>query len=223
MTTLDLTYDELRRTIGRYLGQDRTPSNWTGDLPTDVSDMMRSGLRMFYYPPSGHVWSFLKQAGTITTEEGTREYPLPENFGVMTSPLTFAPDDRRLKVEAVDESTIRTQHANADANAPPHYFATRAKPIGDGERTRHEVVLYPTPDKTYTLTYRYLVEPLALSESNDKPLGGALHSETILEACLFAAEKTLNPESIQERGGPVHGPLFEQHLAGSITLDSLTV
>lgn len=223
MATLEITYDELRRDIGRYLFGYRDETAITGDDTTDISDILRSGLRMFYYPHSGHVWSFMKQSDSITTTSGTYVYPLPESFAVMTSPLTYDPDKRHLKIEKVDEVTIRSQHANADASAPPHYFAVRAKPIGDGQRTRHELVLYPNPDDEYVLTYRYLVEPLALSESNERPLGGAVHSETILSACLYAAEKMLNPEAIETRGGPVHGAEFEKHLAGSIALDSLTV
>lgn len=63
---LALTYTELRRWIGRQIGKDRDPSAWSSVTGTDAADILRSGLRQFYWPPvlagesTPHVWSFLQ-------------------------------------------------------------------------------------------------------------------------------------------------------------------
>lgn len=219
MATLDLTYEELRRRIGRYLGCSGDPDNWTANQTSDVDDALRSGLRRFYYPPSGHIWSFLKQLHTITTVASTRSYNLAANFASLTDTFSYAPNVKQPPLESIDEEVLRQLYAGAEQTGPPKYFTIRTKPIGDGNRTQHEVLFYPVPDKEYVLTYRYLVEPMALSLSNLYPLGGAIHAETILESCLFSAEIILNSESAQTRGGYIHQPHFERHLAASIELD----
>lgn len=60
--TLGLTYTELRRWIARQIGKDRDPTAWSSTTQTDCLDILKAGLRQFYFPPVQpvHVWSFLK-------------------------------------------------------------------------------------------------------------------------------------------------------------------
>ena len=70
--TLTLTYAALRRWIGRELGWDRTPGNWTTNQGLDAPDIIDAGLRLAYSPPRhnpnkpAHKWSFLREV-TIGT------------------------------------------------------------------------------------------------------------------------------------------------------------
>lgn len=83
--------------------------------------------------------------------------------------------------------------------------------------TFYRSIFYPTPDIAYQLQYRYGITPQSLSDKNQFPLGGAVHSETILEACLAEADKALNQEA-----GP-HEQRFRDLLAASMAYDkSLT-
>lgn len=75
--SLAVTYDVLRREIGRFLGLEngRDPSQWTAgsDDSTDVDDILRSGMRRVLNPPPlpnekySHEWSFLRPVATLTT------------------------------------------------------------------------------------------------------------------------------------------------------------
>ena len=78
---------------------------------------------------------------------------------------------------------------------------------------RWELLLYPTPTDTMSVTLRYLVTPGQLSVDNPFPLGGRQHAETLLASCLAVAEE-------REKGG--QGPAFAkfmQRLSASIHLD----
>ena len=37
------------------------------------------------------------------------------------------------------------------------------------------MMLYPTANQSYTIEYRYLMEPPPISDDNPLPLGGAMH------------------------------------------------
>ena len=72
---LSVTYDELRREVGRFLGYGRDPSDWAGgsDEEVDVDDFLRSGVRRVLTPPPlpgekyGYEWSFLKPTTSLST------------------------------------------------------------------------------------------------------------------------------------------------------------
>ena len=54
--------------------------------------------------------------------------------------------------------------------------------------------LWPTPDSTYTLSYRYKALVAKLTSAAPYPLGGQAHAQTIEAACLAIAEERLNDE-----------------------------
>jgi hypothetical protein len=71
-STLSLTYSDLRRIIGRFLGYGTNTALWTAAQVIEVTDIIKSGLNQFYFPPSlqagepSHQWSFLKKNANIT-------------------------------------------------------------------------------------------------------------------------------------------------------------
>ena len=70
-STLNLTFTEIRTEIGRYLGLDRTYTNWDANEILDVTACIKRGLRNFYFPPrvekqAAHRWSFLRPQATLT-------------------------------------------------------------------------------------------------------------------------------------------------------------
>lgn len=81
-STLSLTFDRLRREMGREKSYGHDPSLWTGDrayMATDISDRMTNALALFY---QAHDWKFLKvplqlflstpyTTGTIAIVNGT--------------------------------------------------------------------------------------------------------------------------------------------------------
>tara|TARA_R110002110_G_scaffold93689_1_gene243565 strand:- start:243 stop:605 length:363 start_codon:yes stop_codon:yes gene_type:complete len=75
-------------------------------------------------------------------------------------------------------------------------------------------MLYPKPDKAYTLSYRYHALPNQLTAANPYPMGGAAHAETILESCLAVAESRM------DNNAGIHAAAFQQRLAASIAFDT---
>lgn len=73
VTSLQLAYAEIRENLGTYLSVNRTASNWHANTTTDVLNILRKGLRKFYYQARlgpgqpAHQWSFLRPYFTTTT------------------------------------------------------------------------------------------------------------------------------------------------------------
>lgn len=225
---LAVDYDSLRREVGTYLGMDPTPGNWSASEGEQVADILRSGLRRFYWPfyqppakfagqattPESYVWSFLQPIGTLALVADTGTYLLPADFNGNISDMTFETGSGIGKVARVSDEQIRMLYAKELREESPKYYAIRPLKPEANAPTQWEVVLYPIPSgSTHTLTYRYQVDPPELGPDNPYPLGGPRHSETVREAVLSAAEKKLNDED------GLHSKAFAELLAASIQID----
>lgn len=215
--SLSVTYSSLRSDVGRFLGYGRDADDWSTDQNDDVEECLKSGLRQFYFPlvdGARYAWSFLRPLNVLVTASGTAAYDLPSDFGGMLSEgFTFPDGSREVPIGLCHENDLRRRLSQDATPGPPRYAAVRVKTQNPGEDERYEVVFSPVPDASYTLSYRYAIEPAALDLSNSAPLGGAKHGETIRESCLSAAE------SILEDTEGVHTQRFARMLAASIQLD----
>lgn len=83
VTSLQLNFTEIGQALGTYLSVNRTRANWSSTMEADAVNIIRAGLRKFYYPqPLGpgqpaHQWSFLKPWFTTTTN-------IPYSTGTIT-------------------------------------------------------------------------------------------------------------------------------------------
>lgn len=97
-STLSLDYSMIRRAIGRFLGWDRDPANWSATQTTDGTDFLRQGARQFYWAPplpgerTAHEWSFLRPTTTI------------DLWGSQSSTCDGAPTDVANSVVTADDS-----------------------------------------------------------------------------------------------------------------------
>ncbi len=114
---------------------------------------------------------------------------------------------------SISEALIRTQRQQSVANGPPTRFAVRPKTTTGATGQRSEFMFYPIPDEAYVLSYIYQVLPSALSASYPYPYGGMQHGETVLQACLAAAELRVE----NQRG--TQWQEFMTRLTGSIMVD----
>ena len=224
MATLDVTYDSLRREVGRHLFGDRDPSNWSSDTDkvSDVADAIRRGLASVYFPelPEGfHKWSFLSRSFSMSLQSGVENYPLPDDFSELDAAFVATPDDaaevaNTRKLSPAQEADIRVLAAASPASGIPGYYAIRTSPIETG--TLREMVVYPKPNQAMRLTGRYIIEPPTLdSTDNLKPLGGPRLANVFLLACLAAADEKLNPEE----GDSTYAPKFQAALMSAIKAD----
>jgi hypothetical protein len=216
--SLALTYDDLRRDLGRFLGWGRDFDRWGSDEQSDCDAIIAAGLRRFYYPKpaegqSQHTWTFLRRVSDITLEASTRSYDLPDDFGGSSTDLTFADGSQHRPATQVSEEHIRALYAQSVATGTPKYFAVRTRSNVGTSGTAYELLVSPIPDTTYAVQVRYAITPTTISAANPHPLGGPQHSQTIIEACLAAAEETLGDTE------GIHANRFAALLAISISLD----
>jgi hypothetical protein len=216
MAVFGTDYTKLRRAVGRFLGYDRDPTNWSTNETTDAGDILESGLRTFYWPiaPNGerYRWSFLRPYTQIKTT-GPTGAPLPRDFGGLISELQYQTNEGIGKIVRVSDQEILSHYARGQLTGDPRYYAIRPRQFANDMGTPYELMLHPTPTSSITLLFRYAVIPPPLSDSNPYPYGGELHAETITEACLAAAERIL------EDGEGVHTKRWLECLATSIAID----
>ena len=210
-SSLSLGYPELLRAVGRFLGYGADNANWTTDERTEVDDAIKSGLRRFY---GAHKWSFLRPVTTISTVVGTADYALPDGFASIVGPLSFAAgSEAAWTIELVPDLSVRKLRYNPRSGKPE--VASVTPLVSDGVTgQRKQLSLYPTPDAVYVLSYAMQLLPDALSATNPYPLGGEQFAEVIVEACLAAAESTMDDNQ------QVHAERYATELALAIGVDN---
>lgn len=180
-----LTYWDLIEDVRDFLGYD---SALGGDDLARVRRLIESGYRMFLNPPPippskyGYAWSFLSPATTLAVVADDYAYDLPDDFGAMEGVFTYATGITSVQFSMVGEGRIRALRAGSDSSSSPHMFAIRPKVTVAGSSTRWEVILWPTPQTTYTLHYRYRVQQSKLGTARVSGTDGVISgaSYTIL-------------------------------------------
>lgn len=218
--TITLAYSDLAEETGRYLGYGRTSGSWSTDQTDDVNLCVNSGYRQFLFPPplpneaTTHTWSFLNPCANFSTTSGDVDYTLPDAFGGMVGDaMSFKTDTGYWTIPIIPEGKLREMLSAADTSGRPAYAAVRTAAFDADVGQRYEMLLYPEPDGIYAISYRYVALPAKLSSGDPYPLGGPIHSETLLAACLAQAERLLNDES------GVQQATFMRLLATSIAHD----
>lgn len=207
---------------------------WDDTYKGMVNSWVQSGYQQFLYPPpltnlkhttveeageqgksietvkqqirsAPHQWSFLSFVATLVTSSGKDTYTLPQNFGSVIGDFT-GPNGR---IPIVDETHVRSIAAQNAISGYPQYAGLR--PLGTSGLW--EVIFYPNPDNTYTLSYRYNKAQDPLSDENPWPLGGLQHAETVLQSCLAVAEERHNSAL------GVHYERWQERLSASIEID----
>lgn len=220
MPTLAVTYDSLRREIGLARGWNRDPDAWSSVEQSDCDLVIAAGLSRFYWPTPAegqpqHVWTFLRRVADISLAASTRSYELPEDFGGGATDMTFADGTGTKPATQISEDRIRAMYSASIANGTPRYFAIRSRLATDTAGTAYDLLVAPIPDTVYAVQVRYSIIPPTLSLANPHPLGGPQHAQTIIAACLAAAE-----EKLDDTTDGVYGRKFAELLKISISLDS---
>ena len=148
---------------------------------------------------------------TITADGN---YRLPDDFAGMEGPLTYPVGNGFAPISIGNEHGIRRRRMTSYTGQP--VLAALAPVTHDPTvGQRYDLQLYPTPGSDYTLTYVTNVIPDKLSTTNKYPLGGPLHAQTLIEACLAIAEERSDDEDTGHRAR------FNNLLAASIRKDAV--
>jgi hypothetical protein len=217
---LGITKAYLKRLVGRNLKYGPHPGAWTHKQTQEVELAVQTGLRKFYSPPvlpkekNSHEWSFLRPVMNMTMVADQYIYDLPADFAMTTGPITYAPGSSVIypSIQIVGEHQLRSRLQRSSAAARPEIAAIRPKQMDGISGSRYEMLLWPTPEDSHEIQMRYQINPAALDDETSLPLGGQPHHQTIVEACLAAAE-----EQTGEAG--LHGALFLQRIISSVAYD----
>jgi hypothetical protein len=213
-----LTY--LRDKITRYLGMGVYSALSTAEQAR-VDDIVKRGCLRFWFPPvlpgeaQSHEWSFLKPLLTVTTANNVSSYDLPDDWGGKLSNFTYhdgVHDGRMVRI--IGELEFRRLVGDNDKKGPPEAAVIYQKdPFVGTTGQRWRVQFYPKPDAAYALLIRYQAVPAVPTAGGSFFVGGPMHSETLLEACLSVAELEERDEA-----GP-HFVAFMENLRASVARD----
>lgn len=215
--TLSLGYADYMDAVSRFLGYGPSYLLLDAARLAEVDGIVQSGLRKFYYPPSppapngGYEWRFLKP--TVTMEFSAADTEMPSTFGFIMGDIVISTSGFISRVDLVSEAVIRSRRSVSAMTGTPRLAALRPKANDGTTEQRYELLLWPTPDTTHSLTFQQQMVPNKLSAAAPYPLGPVMHSETILEACLAVAETRTD----DEKG--LHNAEFVERLTASITFD----
>lgn len=207
-STLSLSRVELLRLLARQIGWDTDSSNRSAQQNQDLDDILAGALRRFYFAASlpnqpPHQWSFLRPTTTLTTVADDYDYDLPDDYGALDGPLTYAAETEYPHIRITDELHIRQMRQTHVSSGEPRFAAVRPKASDGTTGQRFEMLLWPTPDEAYVLSYRYMIAGSAITSDAPYPLGGSVHAETIKAACRAAAEMHLED---------VHGQYWNDYM-----------
>ncbi len=201
-STLTLTLGDLRTDVAHYLGYNTTFASNNASQQADITRAIKAGIRKFVVPVfSGgrsHSWSFLSPTATLALTASDSQYDLPDNFGSMEGEFSYATTDNRSgRIQMVGEGMIRKLYeGTSSTSGPPQFAAIRVLSTAvTTESSRYEVIFFPTPDASYTLSYKYYVQIDMVSDTANYPVGGMESAECLRAACMAAAEEQKNDGS----------------------------
>lgn len=221
-SNLSLTRNQLRNAVGFRAGWGVDYTAYSTNHLAIVDLCIDSGLRTFYDPPPipgekiSHTWSFKTPIESLSLAEGQADYDLPDDFGGFTGDPCFSENDQTWGVLYRTNATrilAMRGSVGSTASAPPCKVATTVLP-GDGTTpTRYGLMVWPTPDRSYTLKYQYSSNPFQLSSTQAYPLGGQPHAETLRASCLAAFERDVENKLAGDTA------TFMSRLTASVNLD----
>lgn len=221
-STLSINRGIIKRELRRLL-----PYALTGSLTTDqtshVNDIIYQGERQFYHPTVGgkpYVWSFLTRILSLSISSGTSTYDLPDDFaGIIDERLAFTSSKPwALELVPMEHVLEKIQDGTGMPTGitQPLIAAIQPKSFTSSTGQRQQIIMWPTPTSSLTVTGRYCRIPDQIADDDSYyPMGGGHYSQTLLESCLAAAEAEMNDEE------GVHAKKFAERLAASIELDRM--
>lgn len=196
-TDLELTYDDFKKLIGKFMGYGATP---TGTQLTDVEEAINTGQRWVMAPNvvpvppnnnkmTSHDWTFLRPVALLDLIKGQRAYALPVDFGNPDGDFRFDVDEQYFECVLASAREVERFWKNAVGQRAPTVCHVRPRSVVGGQiPTLWEVIFGPIPNKAYRMSYRYFAIPRKLSSTNIYAAGGAILSECYHFAMRAAAD-----------------------------------
>src|SRR3990167_9429614 len=158
-SNLAIDYDEILARVSFYLHGKRSTSGFATEETDNLTSIIKSGLRKFYYPqlvdPAlTHAWSFLKPKLELAVQASQYVFTLPDDFGGMVGSLSFSSGDNAVGevVKTSPEAIDSLRSTTDNTTGYPQFYAIRPRRVMGTEGQKGEVMTWPTPDGSYTLS-----------------------------------------------------------------------
>lgn len=161
----------------------------------------------------------LLYAGSGNVAGDAARYFLPDDsVGIINFPWTYPETGPLVRIDRVTEARMRElRAATSSTSGDATLYATRAiNTTATSTGKRWEVIFWPTPSGTETITTTYKRSPQALSDTGDLSVAGPQHDRSVLAAALAAAEIQRD-----DKVGPREAA-YQSALARSMKLDDRT-
>ena len=168
-------------------------------------------------------WTTAQISGASTSDTysiaTSGDIALPHDHGGIIGNLNFSATTSYPPVMKTSESRIRNlrQSSLIDQTQRPYYYALRPALVAlSSPTTTYELMLWPRPDASYTLEYKYVIQYDLITGASDVLPGGLRNSEALIGACLAIAERYAMPGAMD---GGQQWNYFMTVLASAISLD----
>jgi len=198
---------------------------WGTGNNTRTARGLNRGYKRFLHPKpqdrSGvsHEWTFLRPILTLEVKADQRDYDLPSNFGRLDGDIYYAHDNwAYYPIRQVSQGRmfeLQQYPWSGESTYWPHFASIEPViPEHNTTQQRWRMQVWPTPNQTYSLKFRYHALQDDLGVDNLYPLGGAAHSDTIEVACLHSLHQFYDDDYQNHWAED-----FENRLAASISYD----
>lgn len=185
MASLVLSFAELVDEVLKFTGEYNNDSPSADALRDAKIIVNRAYTKCINY----YDWTFLRQLGTLTTQDGKHKYVLPGNFSYfIKDEFKFDSSTGYLPTQARSVEQIIAFRADNTYESFPQYHALLPGDYYKESGQMWNILFYPTPDTAYKLHYYYKINPDKLINDSDLPIGGVEISECLMELCLAYAE-----------------------------------
>jgi len=227
LSTLTIQWSDLMNYVAVYLGTGREsdpsdPQVWDADTTSLVNEQVQAGYRQKLWPPplpgerKSHEWSYMRTFRKLVTVVDRGSYTLPDDVSSVIGSITFETGEGTTPLVRVKLDKIMRNRQHDRGSGTPRMYTVVQMPDVDGHGQIRELLMWPEPDSEYNLRYQCYLNPNALSSTSPYPICGAMHSETLKQSCLAAAELHVEHEKGE------HWDRFMERLSASVYLDRQT-
>jgi len=156
---LQTTFTELEAEIGRFLGYDRTVTNWSTAQVADLVAIIKRGLRQFYFPQPtipgelAHRWTFLRpQAELVIWDDVIAADEITVSTATYADPVTTITASDDVFYPSMEEKSMVLNETSYVIDE--YVSATVVKVTGDASGETDETILIASND-LFTLPWDF--------------------------------------------------------------------
>lgn len=202
-----MTYLQLVNSVLRKLREDEVTTVNENDYSKLIGDFVNDSVS---YIESSWDWSSLRDTIIINTIDSQDTYSLTD-FGIRSEVMSVYNVTNKYELTSRTKGYIVDKQYTTDYTSAPRSFTLN----GTDANNDTKIVLYPTPDKTYTIETNVVLRDTSLSDDDDST---KLPSLPIVQLAFAYALRERGETGGQSASEQV--VIAQQDLANAIALDA---